>query len=148
MAYKLFAALVHYSPEYRGMTHVLLDSERLEAVSTVTFQTQPGRPKGFALDPRWIDSLGHIAGFVMNASEALADDENGPPQVFINHGWDHMSFTEPLQMDDTYRAYNRMQLVEKTTYAGDTYVMDGDHVIALFGGVSVSELVQNVSTTC
>lgn len=149
MAYKLFSTLVHYSPDYRGMSEVLLDSERLEAVSIVSFQTDPGRAGDFIVDPRWIDSLGHIAGFIMNASDSLADDAAvETPQVFVNHGWDRMRIAELLQMGKTYRAYNRMQLIEKDTYAGDTYILDGERIIAIFEGVTVSLTLHNYPWPC
>ena len=130
MAYKLFGVLVEYANEYQGMAEVILDSKRLEAVSTVEFQVDQ---QGFHLNPRWIDSLGQIAGFIMNANDGV----DSRSQVFINHGWERMRIAEPLQSYKTYRSYNRMQLVEKTTYAGDTYVLDGDRVVAIFEGVTV-----------
>jgi iterative type I PKS product template protein len=130
MAYKLFGALVQYSHDYQGMAEVVLDSKRLEGVSTVEFQVGQ---EGFHLNPRWIDSLGQIAGFIMNANDGV----DSRTQVFINHGWEKMRIAEPLQAGKTYRSYNRMQLVEKTTYAGDTYVLDGGRIVAIFEGVTV-----------
>lgn len=130
MAYKLFGALVDYGKEYQGMKDVIMDSDQLEAVSTVEFQVGTD---GFHLNPRWIDSLGHIAGFIMNANDSLASKTT----VFVNHGWDHMRISEPLEAGKTYRAYNRMQLVEKTLYAGDTYIFDSGRLIAVFEGVTV-----------
>jgi naphtho-gamma-pyrone polyketide synthase len=134
MAYKLFGALVQYSKEYQGMAEVILDSKRLEAVSTVEFQVGQ---EGFHLNPRWIDSLGHIAGFIMNANDGV----DSRTHVFINHGWERMRIAEPLQAGKTYRVYNRMQLVEKTTYAGDTYVLEGSRIVAIFEGVTVRSAV-------
>ncbi|KAL9612228.1 MAG: hypothetical protein Q9167_003177 [Letrouitia subvulpina] len=128
MAYKLFGALIEYGKEYQGMGEVVLDSKYLEAVATVELQVGQ---KGFHINPRWIDSLGHIAGFIMNANDRV----DSRTQVFINHGWEKMRFAEPPQMGKIYRAYNRMQLVEKTSYAGDTYILEGDRIVAIFEGV-------------
>nr|A0A142C799.1 RecName: Full=Non-reducing polyketide synthase phnA; Short=NR-PKS phnA; AltName: Full=Phenalenone biosynthesis cluster protein A [Penicillium herquei]AMP46751.1 PhnA [Penicillium herquei] len=128
MAYKLFASLVDYKKEYQGMSEIVIDSHELEAVSTVQFQV--GKEE-FFLNPRWIDSLGGVAGFIMNANDGVCSKD----QVFINHGWERMRIAEPFDEKKTYHAYNRMQLVENTTYAGDTYIMDGDRVIAIFEGV-------------
>lgn len=130
MAYKLFGALVDYGKEYQGMKDIIMDSDQLEAVSTVEFQVGAD---GFHLNPRWIDSLGHIAGFNMNANDSLASKST----VFVNHGWDHMRIAEPLEAGKTYRAYNRMQPVEKSLYAGDTYIFDNGRLIAVFEGVTV-----------
>lgn len=133
MAYKLFAAIVEYKKEYQGMSEIILDSQRLEAVSTVEFQV--GKEE-FYLNPRWIDSLGGVAGFIMNANDGVDSRD----QVFINHGWDRMRIAEPFQDGKTYRAYNRMQLVENTTYSGDTYILDDGRIIAIFEGVTVCSL--------
>lgn len=130
MAYKLFGALVDYGKEYQGMKDVIMDSDQLEAVSTVEFQVGSD---GFYLNPRWIDSLGHIAGFIMNANDKLASKST----VFVNHGWDHMRISDSLEPGKTYRAYNRMHLIEKTLYTGDTYIFDGVQLIAVFEGVTV-----------
>lgn len=62
LVYKLFGALVEYGRQYRGMEEVVLDSSDLEATATVRFQTPD---EGFHFNPCWIDSLGHIAGFIM-----------------------------------------------------------------------------------
>ena len=133
MAYKLFGALVDYSKGYQGMSEVVLDSQRLEAVAKIEFQSGS---EGFGLNPMWIDSLGHIAGFIMNANDGV-DSKN---QVYINHGWERMRIAEPIQADKVYRSYNRMQLVEKTTYQGDTYIMEGGRIVAVFEGVTVGYL--------
>jgi len=130
MAYKLFDALVEYSKEYQGMAEVVLDSKRLEAVATVEFQAGQ---EAFHLNPKWIDSLGHIAGFIMNANDGV----DSRTQMFINHGWERMPIAEPLEAAKTYRAYNRMQLIEKTTYAGDTYILQGGRIAAIFEGLTV-----------
>ncbi|KAH9210389.1 polyketide synthase [Leptodontidium sp. 2 PMI_412] len=129
MAYKLFSTLVQYSRDYQGMAEVILDSKRLEAVATVKFLVGQ---EGFHLNPKWIDSLGHIAGFIMNVN----DNVDSRTQVFINHGWERMRIAEPFQAGKTYHAYNRMQLVEKTTYVGDTYILEQGRIVAIFEGVT------------
>ncbi|PGG97986.1 hypothetical protein AJ80_09608 [Polytolypa hystricis UAMH7299] len=128
LAYKLFGALVEYGKEYQGMSEVLLNSANLEAVATV--QLQVGG-QGFHLNPRWIDSLCHIAGFIMNANDGI----DSRTQVYINHGWERLRFAEPIQKDKTYNSYNRMQQVGKASYAGDTYILDGDRIVAIVEGV-------------
>lgn len=130
MAYKLFSALVDYGKEYQGMKDIIIDSDQLEAVSTVEFQVDS---EGFHLNPRWIDSLGHIAGFIMNANDTLASKST----VYVNHGWDHMRISERLEAGNIYRAYNRMQLIDKSLYAGDTYIFNRGRLIAVFEGVTV-----------
>ncbi|KAK3331714.1 polyketide synthase, partial [Cercophora scortea] len=128
MVYKLFGALVDYSDGYQGMDHVVLDSERLEAVSTVTFKVGGD---GFLVNPMWIDSLGGVAGFIMNGNDAFESKK----QVFINHGWERFRLAEKLDPTKTYNAYNRMQLVEKTLFAGDTYILHEGRVVGIVEGI-------------
>tara|TARA_R110002003_G_scaffold234_3_gene16908 strand:- start:7443 stop:11216 length:3774 start_codon:yes stop_codon:yes gene_type:complete len=131
LAYKLFSSLVDYSREYQGMEQVILDSENLEATAQVKFQVDQ---QGFDWHPCWIDSLGHIAGFIMNGNDNVCAKD----QVFINHGWDAMRCCKMVERGRTYTTYNRMQLEAGTMYVGDTYVFDGENVIAVFEGVRVS----------
>ncbi|KAH4055428.1 hypothetical protein HBH92_078380 [Parastagonospora nodorum] len=137
LAYKLFASLVDYSSAYQGMEQVILDSERLEATALVKFQVDDG---GFDWNPCWIDSLGHIAGFIMNGNDNIYSKD----QVFINHGWDAMRCGKAVEHGKTYTTYNRMQLESGTMYVGDTYVFDGDEVIALFEGVKFQGVNRSV----
>ncbi|OAA35274.1 polyketide synthase [Metarhizium rileyi] len=130
MVYKLFASLVNYDEAFQGMSEVLLDTDDLEAVSTVQFQVDASQ-SGFGVDTRWIDSLGQISGFIMNANDAT----NSQEQVFINHGWETLRYAERLTKSKTYRAYCRMQLAEKTTFVGDVFVLDADRIVAIYQGV-------------
>ncbi|KAK4553130.1 hypothetical protein LTR86_009857 [Recurvomyces mirabilis] len=128
LVYKLFSSLVDYSEEYQGMEQVILDSTSLEATATVKFQVGQD---GFDWNPCWIDSLGHIAGFIMNGN----DNVYAKDQVFINHGWDAMRVAKPVFSNKTYTVYNRMQLESGTTYVGDTYIYDEEELVGLFEGV-------------
>lgn len=130
MVYKLFKSIVSYSPDYQGIQDVMLDTTGLEATAKVKFQVGSN---GFTMNPHWIDSLGQIAGFIMNGNENLQSD-----QVFINHGWGRMRFSAPLSGDKIYTTYNKMQLMEGTSYSGDTYILDGDQIVAVYEGVVVS----------
>lgn len=130
MVYKLFSALVDYDVNYKSIEEVILDSEHYEATALVKFQAPPGN---FYHNPFWIDSLGHLSGFVMNANDAT-DSKN---QVFVNHGWDSMRCLKEFSSDVTYRTYVRMQPWQNSIWAGDVYIFDGDDIIGVFGGVKV-----------
>lgn len=103
MAYKFFAALLSYDNEYRGMQEVILDSEELEASSKVVFQATE-KDGNFFMSPYFVDSVAHIAGFVMNANDAI-DSHN---VVYISHGWESMRFSERLIAEQTYTSYVKM----------------------------------------
>ena len=130
MAYKLFAAFVDYDNKYRGMEEVILDSPQLEATSHVAFQTS-GTDGNFVCSPYWIDSVAHLAGFVVNANETL----DSAKQVYISHGWESMRFAEPLLPTKTYRSYVKMQPAGGNMMSGDVYIFDGDRIIGLVGAL-------------
>lgn len=130
IVYKLFSAFVDYSSRYQGMQEVVLDSDGLEATAQVVFQVGD---EGFNWNPCWIDSLGHLAGFIMNGN----DNAHSKDQVFVNHGWDAMRCAKRLEYGKTYQTYNKMQLVNGTMYIGDTYILDDGVIVAIFEGVKV-----------
>lgn len=133
MIYKLFRALVDYDADYKSIEEVILDSDQYEATALVTLQTTPGN---FHRNPYWIDSFGHLSGFVMNASDAT-DSRN---EVFVNHGWDSMRCLKKFSSGITYRTYVRMQPWQNSIWAGDVYIFDGEGIVAVFGGVKVGHL--------
>lgn len=130
MAYKLFSALVDYDSKYRGMEEAILDSPQLEATSQVNFQTTEA-DGNFFCSPYWIDSVAHLAGFVVNANDSLDSNK----QVYISHGWESMRFAEPLSASKIYRSYVKMQPAGGNMMAGDVYVFDGDRIIGMVGAL-------------
>ena len=131
IVYKLFSSLVEYNQGYRGMEEVILDSGELEATAKINFQAGD---EGFHLNPQWIDSLGHIAGFIMNGNDSVVSKDT----VFVNHGWDGMKISTQFSEHKTYRTYNKMQLTTNDLYVGNTYILEGDQIVAVFSGVKVS----------
>ena len=132
LAYKLFSALVDYGQCYQGMQEVTLNSAQHEATARIRFQTTEKEEHHF-FSPYWIDSLGHLAGFVMNANDGIDPKR----QVLVNHGWDSMRYATRFSRNKTYQTYVRMQDIGGTRYAGNTYIFDGDEVVALYQGVKV-----------
>ncbi|GCB19650.1 conidial yellow pigment biosynthesis polyketide synthase [Aspergillus awamori] len=140
MVYKLFAALVDYDDNFKSIREVILDSEQHEATARVKFQAPQGN---FHRNPFWIDSFGHLSGFIMNASDAT-DSKN---QVFVNHGWDSMRCLKKFSPDVTYRTYVRMQPWKDSIWAGDVYVFDGDDIVAVYGAVKFQALSRKILDT-
>ncbi|KKA30712.1 hypothetical protein TD95_004441 [Thielaviopsis punctulata] len=127
LAYKLFSALVDYSPRYRGMEEVILDSDTCEATAKVVFKTTP-EDGNFFFNPYWIDSCCHISGFIINGSDAIDSRE----QVYISHGWGSLRLPEKLDPSKPYRSYIRMQPVKGSkVMAGDCYIFDGDRIVGV-----------------
>ncbi|KAH0538586.1 Type I Iterative PKS [Glutinoglossum americanum] len=130
MAYKLFAALVDYDQKFRGMEEVILDSSQLEATAKVSFQTTE-QDGSFYCSPYWIDSVAHVSGFIVNASDGI----DSKKQVYISHGWESMRFARPLSADKTYRSYVKMRVGANKIAAGDVYVFEGTEIIGVVGGL-------------
>ncbi|TVY19769.1 Conidial pigment polyketide synthase alb1 [Lachnellula arida] len=105
LIYKLFGSLVDYGNCYQGIQEVILDADALEATARVSFQV---RDEGFLFNPCWIDSLGHIAGFIMNGTNSLELKNS----VFVNSG------NERGDM-----------------YVGDTYILQDSTIIGIVEGV-------------
>ena len=130
MAYKLFGAFVEYDTKYRGMEEVILDSPALEATAHIDFQTKES-DGNFVCSPYWIDSVCHLAGFIVNANDAVDSSK----QVYVSHGWESMRFAEPLQANKTYRSYVKMQPLPGNMIAGDVFIFDGDRIIGMCGAL-------------
>ena len=126
MAYKLFGAFVEYDQRYRGMEEVILDSPQLEATAQINFQTSEA-DGNFFCSPYWIDSVCHLAGFVVNANDTIDSSK----QVYVSHGWESIRFAEPLEREKTYRSYVKMQPMPDNIMAGDVYILDGDRIVGL-----------------
>jgi naphtho-gamma-pyrone polyketide synthase len=140
MVYKLFASLVDYDENFKSIQEVILDSDQHEATALVKFAAPPG---DFHRNPFWIDSIGHLSGFIMNASDAT-DSKN---QVFVNHGWDSMRCLKKFDPSVTYRTYVRMQPWQNSIWAGDVWMFDGDDIVAVFGGVKFQALARKILDT-
>lgn len=133
MVYKLFGAVIDYGPSFRAMQEVVIDSAQLEATARVEFQSTEEDGQ-FYLGPYWIDSLGHLAGFVMNAN----GETDSKITVYVNHGWESMRCATRFSREKTYQTYVKMQNVGGTMFAGDVYIFDEDTVVAVYQGVQVS----------
>lgn len=132
LAYKLFSSLVEYANDYQGMQEVILNTEGFEATARVVFQIGDD---GFSWNPCWIDSLGHIAGFIMNGNDNIDTKDH----VFVNHGWSGMRCAKKIEYDKTYQTYNKMlpQDEKGDVYVGDTYILENGMIVAIFEGVRV-----------
>ena len=135
MAYKLFKALVTYDDKYRGMEEVILDGKQTEATASVHFQTKPENGNFFC-SPYWIDSLAHLSGFIVNASEHLDSDNS----VYISHGWGSIKISKKLSADTKYRSYVRMQPAPGNVSVGDVYILEGEEVIGLVSGLKFQNI--------
>jgi monodictyphenone polyketide synthase len=124
MAYRLFANnLVDYAPKYRGMQSVVLNG--LEAFADVTLTTEQSGT--WTVPPYFIDSVAHLAGFVMNVSDVIDTKAN----YCVTPGWRSMRFAKPLVAGAKYRSYVKMipTVEDPSVFLGDVYILQDDSII-------------------
>ncbi|PHH90411.1 hypothetical protein CDD83_3785 [Cordyceps sp. RAO-2017] len=131
MVYALFARLVDYADHYRGMHSVVLNGH--EAVADVTLS--PELRGTWHTPPQWIDSVSHLAGFVMNGGDAF-DIHN---YFYVTPGCESFRLAEPLEPGARYRSYVSMQPLPEAEagnmFAGDVYILRGDTIIGMVGQI-------------
>ncbi|KAI9727729.1 MAG: Non-reducing polyketide synthase PKS8-1 [Chrysothrix sp. TS-e1954] len=130
MAYTLFAAnLVDYAGKYRGMQSVVM--HELEGFANVELTSKEGGV--WTVPPYFIDSVAHLAGFIMNCSDAM-DARNS---FCVTPGWESMRFAQPLVAGNKYRSYVKMipTTEDPSIYLGDVYVMHENVIVGMVGGI-------------
>ncbi|KAF2742534.1 polyketide synthase [Sporormia fimetaria CBS 119925] len=143
LAYRLFSSFVDYKLPYQGMEEVIIDPSNLEATSRVEFQTQDKDGNFFAC-PYWIDSLCHLAGFVLNGTTAVDSRQ----YVYVSHGWKGLKLAVPLERTKTYNAYVKMQKTgEKDIMAGDVYFFDGPTIVGMCVSLKFQRIPRSVLNT-
>ena len=140
MVYKLFSNLVEYDEGFQMIEEVVLDSEMMEATSSVRLRSAKG---DFTCDPRWIDGLAHLSGFILNGSDRTPKDN-----VYISHGWQSMRFARRLEAETTYRTHIRMQPTrQRGVFAGDLHIFKRDEVVGVVAGIKFQEIKKAILPT-
>nr|WHN38864.1 polyketide synthase 3 [Elsinoe perseae] len=131
MAYTLFANnLVNYANKYRGMSSVVLNG--FEAFAEVQLTTESHGT--WTVPPYFIDSVAHLAGFIMNVTDAHDVQKN----FCVTPGWKSMAFAKPLVAGQNYVSYVKMIPTEEDpgVFMGDVYIMQDGAIIGLVGGIT------------
>ncbi|KIA75323.1 polyketide synthase [Aspergillus ustus] len=132
MAYTLFGAnLVTYDEKYRGMHSVVMADGDLEAFADIELTTKSEGT--YTVAPYFIDSVAHLAGFVMNCSDVIDTKNN----YCVTPGWSGMRFARPLTPGGRYRSYVKMipTAEDPTVYFGDVYVMQEGEIVGVVNGI-------------
>ena len=117
MIYKQFQTVVTYGKEYHNIDELFMDCELNETAANIRFQSTAGKGQ-FVYSPYWIDTVAHLAGFILNANVNTPADT-----VFISHGWESFRIAAPLSHEKAYRGYVRMQPTgSRGVQAGDVYI--------------------------
>jgi monodictyphenone polyketide synthase len=127
MVYALFAdKLVDYAKKYRGMRSVVLHG--LEAFADVIINATD-MSGTWTVPPFFIDSVCHLAGFVLNVSDAMDTKNN----FCVTPGWGSLRIARPLVAGASYRSYVKMipTAEDPSIYLGDVYVLQGDEIMGV-----------------
>ncbi|KAK7754177.1 Type I Iterative PKS [Diatrype stigma] len=133
MAYTLFKNVVDYADRYRGMQSVILHG--YEACAQVTLSGgggEGGKDGVWHTPPHWIDSVAHLAGLVVNGSDA----SNTADYFYVTPGWESMRFARPLEAGASYTNYVKMLPTDESgVWAGDVYILQGEAIVGMVGQI-------------
>lgn len=139
MIYRLFSTIVTYTDKYQGLQEVYMDSNLNEVAAKVKFQSV-AECGTFTYSPYWIDTIAHLAGFVLNGNVSTPDNT-----VFISHGWKSMRIVAPLSDKKSYRGHVRMQPVgDRGLMCGDVYLLEGNEVVAVCLGLKFQKMEKSL----
>ena len=129
MAYRLFSNLVDYSEKYRGIQFVILD--RFEAVANVKLHREV--TGSWTIPPYFMDSVAHIAGLIMNGSDAM----DTAAYYCVTPGWESLRLARNLKAGGKYRSYVKMipTADDPSIYLGDVYIFEEDTIIGMVGSI-------------
>lgn len=130
MAYGLFARnLVDYADKYRRIQSVLL--HEFEAFADVELSKDKGG--NWTVPPFFINSVAHLAGFIMNVSDAIDTEKN----FCVTTGWESMRFARLLVAGARYRSYVKMIATAEDpgVFLGHVYIFQDDIVIGHVGSI-------------
>lgn len=104
---------------------LLTTKYEFEAFADVTLTKEKGGT--WTVPPFFIDSVAHLAGFVMNVSDA--DDVKN--NFCVTPGWQFMRFARPLVAGNKYRSYVKMSPTaeDSNVCLGDVYVLQDGVIV-------------------
>ncbi|BCR97118.1 non-reducing polyketide synthase encA [Aspergillus luchuensis] len=133
LVYSFFKTLVDYSEKYRGIQSVVL--HHLEGVAEVLLPPGEG---GWTAAPNYIDSVSHVAGFILNGSNALDDHDT----VYVMDGWKSMRFSQPLVPGARYQSYTSLKPAKEKPgfYISDVFVIRDGQIVGQIRGMTMRPL--------
>lgn len=133
MAYTLFKNVVDYAEKYRGMQSVVLQD--YEAFADIELTTE--KHGTWHTPPHWIDSVSHLAGLIMNGSDA----SNTKDFFYVTPGYENFRMIERLEAGAKYRSYVKMlPTKDPHMHAGDLYILRDGQIVGLVGGIKFSRV--------
>jgi iterative type I PKS product template protein len=139
MVYRAIRPLARFHNDYRAIDEIVLNSNTLEATSTLSFGSVK-RDGDFHTHPAIIDSLTQACGFTMNCNDSTDLDV----EVFMNHGWGSLQLFVPMDFEKVYTTYTCMKPGPDKLWRGDATIFDGDRVVAHFGQIAIQGVPRRV----
>jgi iterative type I PKS product template protein len=127
MVYRLFANLVDYADSYRGIQSAIIHD--LEAVAHVKLTEKSNGV--WTIPPHFIDSICHLAGFIMNGGDALDTQDH----FYVTPGWESMRFAFLPAPSGEYRSYVKMRPTNPGYWVGDVYILQAGRIVGMVGGI-------------
>ena len=103
----------------------------LEAFAEVELTTKESGV--WTVPPYFIDSVAHLAGFIMNCSDTIDTRNN----FCVTPGWNSMRFATPLVPGAKFCSYVKMipTVEDPQNYLGDVYVLQDDAIVGMVSGI-------------
>ena len=85
------------------------------------------------MPPYFIDSVAHLAGFIMNVSDVMDIKNN----FCVTPGWNSMRLARPLVAGEKYQSYFKMIATAEDSdiYLGDVYILQKEKIIGFVEGI-------------
>ncbi|KAL4756861.1 type I polyketide synthase [Aspergillus foveolatus] len=132
MAYTLFKNVVDYADKYRGIDTMVL--HEYEAFANVTLTSEDHGT--YHTPPHWIDPVCHLAGLIMNGSDA----SNTRDYFYVTPGSDSFRLLKPLEAGVKYQSYVRMfplpvEAGSMQMHAGDVYILRDQEIVGVLSQI-------------
>lgn len=138
IVYKLFASLVQYDAAYQGMDEVYLDNSHKDAAASVRLTTIKNAG-AFTCNPYWIDTVTHLAGFVLNGDANKLDDV-----AYISTGFKELFILDALRPNTEYAVFSSIQEEdEKGVSSANVCVFQEQRLLAVCAGISFQRMTKN-----
>ena len=130
----VFSRVVSYSEDYRTLSSLSVSTSNDEALGTFCLR-KPIQLQGCVVQPTFVDTLLHAAGFVANSSVAITD-------VCICNKVDSVVVLyDDIDYNGSFTVYTTLFMTESDMITADSYVHDhAENVVAAVEGMHFKKL--------
>ncbi|KAK1991790.1 beta-ketoacyl synthase domain-containing protein [Colletotrichum falcatum] len=136
--YAIFAQTVSYSTAFQSVVDVFLSPDMQEGVADVVLAPTP-KSCYFTLNPYWVDSLTHLAGFLVNGDPSKAVDA-----LYMMNSYDSYNIVEPLEPNRPYTVYTRVVKRDKSSAVVNVYVFCDERLVMQNLGLHLQQIPKSL----